>query len=97
MRVGFSKYGIPEQIIHDLGREFISEKWLMMMDMLQIRDRTTAGYSPFSNGIVERHTAVLKNTMSKINVDGEVEFLQATDVLNYSLMAKNSLLKRKGF
>ncbi len=48
-----SKYGIPEQIIHDLGGEFTGEKWLMMMNMLQIRDRTTAGYSPFSNGIVE--------------------------------------------
>ena len=93
----FSKYGIPEQIIDDSGGEFTSEKWLMMMDMLQIRDRTTAGYSQFSNGIVERHNAVLRNTMSNINVDGEVQFLQATDVLNYSLMAKNSLLNRKGF
>ncbi len=35
--------------------------------------------------------------MSKVNADRETEFLQAKDVLNYSLMAKNSLLNRKGF
>ena len=83
----FSKYGVPEQIIYDLGGEFTSDKWMMMMDMLYTKDKTTAGYSPYSNGIVERHNAVLKNTMSKVNVDGQIEFLPADDVLNNSLMA----------
>ncbi len=93
----FSKYGMPEKIKKDLGGEFTGEKWLMMMDILHIRNRTTAGYSPFSKGIFGRQNAVMKITMSKVSIEEQIEFLQTADVISYSLMFKNSLLNRKGF
>ncbi len=65
------------------------------MDLLAIKNRTTAAYYPFSNGIVQRNNAVLKETMSKVHADLELRELDNQAVLEYASMAKNTLLNRK--
>ncbi len=51
--VWFSKFGVPKRKILDLGGEFTNETWYEMLDLLNIKDKTAAAYSPFSNGTVE--------------------------------------------
>ncbi len=95
--VWFSIFGTPKRILHDLGGEFTNENWELTSEIMGIRDTTTAAYSPFINGVVERHNAVMKNTMTKLNADPNLDFLQQNDVLQYAVMAKNSLMNQRGF
>ena len=85
--VWLSKSGTPCKILHDLGGEFTNEKWETITEPLGIRDTTTAAYSPFRNGVVERYNAVIENTMTKINADPELNFLSQNHILNYAVMA----------
>ena len=45
---------------------------------------------------MESHNAVLKNTMTKINADPELNFLSQNDILNYAVMDKNSIMNQRG-
>lgn len=63
-------------------------------DKFGIEIRTTAAESPFSNGIVERHNAVIYESMMKTiddcNCDPEI-------ALSYAVSAKNALQNNNGF
>ena len=61
---------------------------------INITVKTTPAYSPFSNGIVERHNAILAETMVKTLDDLKCEPELA---LSWALSAKNALLNNDGF
>lgn len=55
---------------------------------------TTAGYSPWSNGLLERHNQPLTEILMKIKHEQDLDWETA---LNWALMAKNSLHNVHGY
>ncbi|VDI13885.1 Hypothetical predicted protein [Mytilus galloprovincialis] len=66
MQIWVSVYGAPEVGVYtDNGGEFNSQIFRDMAENLNMSVKTTAGYSPWSNGIVERHNATLTETVKQ--------------------------------
>ena len=97
LREWISKFGFCGKLLHDLGGEFNSEDLRELLSSLGIRTTTTAAFSPFSNGIVERLKSVLKSMMPKLNADPENQKLDASTIMSEAVFAKNTLLNRHGF
>ena len=49
-----SRYGVPEDVTTDRGRQFTSEIWKELNELLGIKAATTTSYHPQANGLVER-------------------------------------------
>lgn len=81
-------YGCPKKFLADNGGEFANEKYKEMNEKLNIEVWQTAGESPWSNGIVERHNAVLKESLAKIIEDTKCDHEIA---LGWAMSARNSL------
>ena len=81
-------YGNPRKFLIDNGGEWANEEFLEMCDSLGIDIKTTAAESPWSNGVVERHSQVLANMMYKIIDDTNCSHELA---LFWAVNAKNSL------
>ena len=65
-----------------------------MAHNFNIEIKTTPAYSPWSNGILERHNKTLTEIMIKIKNDTECDWECA---LSWALMAKNSMCNSDGF
>ena len=90
-----SIFGHPRVGVYtDNGGEFNNEKFREMGELFNFTDETTAGYSPWSNGVVERGNAVLTNMLQNLHADQRLLFGVA---LPWALMAKNSLSNTSGF
>ena len=89
-----SIFGSPGKFISDNGGEFNNELLRDPGEQLNTRVLTTAAESPWSNGIVERHNAVLGTMIKKIIEDtactGEI-------ALVWALSAKNALANNYGY
>ena len=84
-----SIFGPPKKFLSDNGGEFSNEKFLQLAEQMNIRILTTSAESPWSNGLVERHNATLKHTLSKIMADKRIKMEIA---LQWAVQAKNELL-----
>ena len=62
----FSRLGIPEEILSDLGTQFVSECMEEVNRLLSIRHLTTTPYHPMCNGLVERFNGTLKAMLKKL-------------------------------
>ncbi|KAK7110805.1 hypothetical protein V1264_014623 [Littorina saxatilis] len=62
----FSRIGVPEEILTDLGTQFVSECMEEVNRLLSIRHLTTTAYHPMCNGLVEKFNATLKSTLKKL-------------------------------
>ena len=93
-RVWISIYGTPEKLLTDNGGEFNNSEMRDLCERLNIRVKTTAAESAWSNGLVERHHAVIADMIAKImaDINCTLEF-----ALMWSLCAKNSLMNVNGF
>ncbi|CAC5421996.1 unnamed protein product [Mytilus coruscus] len=60
---------------------------------LNMSVKTTAGYSPWSNGVVERHNAALTETINKMRESSNLSWETAA---SWAVHAKNSLLNVYG-
>ena len=58
-------FGPPNDILCDNGGEFNNDLLRDLSDQLNVFARTTPGESPWSNGITERHNAILGNITNK--------------------------------
>ena len=56
----FSKTGIPEEILTDLGTQFVSDCMEEVSRLLSMKQLTTSPYHPICNGLVERFNGTLK-------------------------------------
>ncbi len=58
-----ARYGVPEAVTSDRGRQFTSALWEGLCQNLQINHISTTAYHPQSNGLVERtHRQIALNT-----------------------------------
>ena len=62
-----SRLGIPEEILSDLGTQFLSEGMEKANRVLSIRHLTTTPYHPMCNGLVERFNGTLKSMLKKLS------------------------------
>ena len=78
----------------DNGGEFSNENFTEMCEAFNITIKKTAAEAPFSNGLVERHNAVLEEMLSKTC---EERYANIDIILQWAINAKNSLSNVHGF
>ncbi|GFS08701.1 Pol polyprotein [Elysia marginata] len=58
-----ARFGVPEDITSDRGRQFTSLLWTQLNNLLGIEANTTTAYHPQANGMVERLHRQLKASL----------------------------------
>ena len=89
-----SIFGAPSKFLFDNGGEFANERMKELGERMNIRLMHTAAESPWSNGLVERHNATLKDMLERIMAEGDVTLPVA---LAWASQAKNALANVHGF
>lgn len=79
-----TKYGCPQQIHTDQGREFQSHLFKILCEKFGIKQTRTAPYRPNSDGLVERFNRTLKQMLRIFASDNPQNW---DDYLPYVLMA----------
>lgn len=74
-----SIHGAPQRLYSDNGGEFNSEEIRDMAENFNIKTRTTAGYSPWSNGLLERHNQTLTEIILKVKRENGCDWHTALD------------------
>ena len=100
MRRWICVFGTPKRILHDRGGEFQNAQLLNFLNVMVLQSRPTSAYSPFTNGVVERHNGVLKTTLDKVINDYdyiENKHVRTNTALCHALNAKNALLDYHGY
>ena len=63
LRHWVARYGVPESIVTDRGRQFTSDLWMELSRSLGISRKMTTSYHPQSNGMIERQHRTLKDRL----------------------------------
>jgi len=71
-----SRYGVPEIIVSDNGRQFISEKFNHFCESFGIEHRHSTPYHPQCNGKIERFHRSLKNALRTQSTNAERTWLE---------------------
>lgn len=74
--------------------EFNNEEFRYMAENFNIEMRTTAGYSPWSNELLERHNLTLTDIVLKVRKENGCDWHTALD---WDLMAKNCMHSVYGY
>ena len=61
----YSRLGVPEEILSDLGTQFVSDCMKEVARLLGIRQLTTTPYHPMCNGLVEKFNGTLKTMLKR--------------------------------
>ena len=88
MKQWVATFGKPKSLFSDNGGEFNNELLRDVAELLDCKVITTAAFSPWSNGIVERHNAVTESMILKIVHETKCSVENA---LVWAVSAKNSL------
>lgn len=94
MKMWISYFGQPRKFLADNGGEFLNEDYREMCEMFNIEEAKTAAESPWSNGICERHNAVVKEAVRKTMEDSHCSLETA---VVWAVSAKNSLSGHQGY
>jgi len=62
----FSRLGIPEEILSDLGTQFVSDCMREVERLLSIKHLSTSPYHPICNGLCEKFNGTLKSMLKKL-------------------------------
>ena len=87
-------FGRPRRFLSDNGGEYNNAHFLDMCDKLGVHVVTTGAESPWSNGLVERHHALISRNVSKIMEETDCSVSTA---LAWAVNAKNSLSNINGY
>ena len=87
-------YGAASKFHTDNGGEFVNESLIQLSHQFGITLNTTAAYSLWSNGTIERHNLVLAELVEKIAADTKCHFEVG---LAWAINAKNSLANVHSF
>lgn len=95
LRHWISIHGPPRRLFSDNGGEFDNDEVRDMAENFSIEIVTTPAYSPWSNGLLERHNQTLTDMLLRVKHDNP--HLDWETALCWALMAKNSLQNTHGF
>ena len=87
-------YRTPRKFLPENGGEFANKKFKEMCEKLNIEVCHTAAESPWLNGVVESHNAVLKESLEKTLADAKFD---PEIGLAWAVSLKNSLFNNNGF
>ena len=87
-------FGRPQYFLSDNGGEFNNKLFRELGNALSTEILTTGAESPWSNGITERHNALIAKMVLQILASTDVSFDMA---LGWSVAAKNSLKNVHGY
>ena len=87
-------FGSVDKFLTDNGGEFVNQEFLEMCEKFNINIKTTPAESPWSNGMVERHNAIIAGMLDKVLSDTPCNFDIA---LAWCVNAKNSMINVHGF
>lgn len=62
----YSRLGIPEEVLTDMGMQFTSECMKEVSRILSIKQLTTSPYHPACNGLVEKFNGTLKSMLRRL-------------------------------
>ena len=62
----YSRLGVPEEVLSDMGAQFVSECMAEVSRLLSIRQLTTSPYHPMCNGLVEKFDGTLKCMLKRL-------------------------------
>ena len=65
----FSRLGVPDEILSDLGTQFVSDCMKEVTRLLSVRQLNTTPYHPMCNGLVEKYNGMLKSMLKKLCAD----------------------------
>ncbi|KAI8519243.1 hypothetical protein Bbelb_025000 [Branchiostoma belcheri] len=82
-------YGIPEQIMVDNGGAFTAEEIMEFTSRMNIKVNSTAGHSPFSNGVCERNHAVMDVMLEKLVYENTKTPID--QLIEWACTAKNAM------
>ena len=94
MRSWVAYFGAPKSFLTDNGREFDNVEFREMAQNINSVVRTTAAFSPWSNGLNERHNALLGDMVVKTMEDAQCGLEMAVP---WAVAAKNALTNVHGF
>ena len=87
-------FGPPGKYLSDNGGEFVNDEMIQLAEKFNITLMTTAAESPWSNGLCERHNAVLANLICKAKREYNISTKAA---LPWAISVKNTLTNVYGF
>lgn len=61
-----TKLGVPEEILSDLGTQFLSECMKEVRRLLSIKHLTTTPYHPTCNGLTEKFNGTMKSMLKRL-------------------------------
>ena len=89
------KFGVMRALMTDNGGEFNSDEMRDITSVLNVQLCTTAGESPFQNGLCERVHAITDMMLVKLEADyGKIN---SQTLLSWANMARNSLQMWNGY
>ena len=94
LKIWIAIFGAPRKILSDNGGEFANDDFREMGEKLNTRITNTAAESPWSNGINERHNAILGSMVVKVMEDTKCKI---SDAVAWAVSAKNSLSNVYGY
>ena len=62
----FSRLGVPEEILSDLGTQFVSDCMKELTRPLSIKQITTTPYHPMCNGLTEKFNGTMKPMLKRL-------------------------------
>ena len=62
----FSRLGVPEEILSDLGTQFVSDCMREVTRLLSIKQLTTTPYHPMCNGLTEKFNGTMKSMPKRL-------------------------------
>ena len=62
----FSRLGVPEEILSDLGTQFVSDCIREVTRLLSIKQLTTTPYHPMCNGLTEKFNGTMKSMLKRL-------------------------------
>lgn len=82
----FTRYGCPEVIISDQGREFNNQIEKRLMELTGVHHRVTSAYHPQANGLVEKQNSTTTQCL-KACIETQEDWLPCLDSLAMSFRA----------
>ena len=70
LRLIFTHYGLPEEVVSDNGPQFISNEFAEFMNRNGIKHTLVPRYRPQSNGAAERSVRIVKEALVKQVLEG---------------------------